>query len=139
MFKIAIICTSYHKKEINRMLKKVEEVSKSMDTIEISETYWVPGALEIPYALKKIEKSMKHESERFDGYVVLGIIEKGETDHGLVMGQAVTKSIIDLQLLSMKPIGFGIIGPGAEKEQITKRVEAHAKQAILAVAEMLSN
>ena len=55
------------------------------------------------------------------------------------MGQAVTKSIIDLQLLSMKPIGFGIIGPGAEEEQIDKRVEVHARQAVLAVSEMLFN
>ena len=39
----------------------------------------------------------------------------------------------------MKPIGFGIIGPGAEEDQIDKRVDAHAKQAVLAVAEMLSN
>jgi 6,7-dimethyl-8-ribityllumazine synthase len=55
------------------------------------------------------------------------------------MGQAVTKSILDLQLVSMKPIGFGIIGPGAEEEQIAKRIELHAKQAVLAVSEMLSN
>ena len=39
----------------------------------------------------------------------------------------------------MKPIGFGIIGPGAEKEQIDKRVEVHARQAVLAVSEMLFN
>ena len=55
------------------------------------------------------------------------------------MGQAVTKSIIDLELLSMKPVGFGIIGPGAEEEQIDKRLEIHAKQAVKAVSEMLSN
>tara|TARA_B100001996_G_scaffold154439_1_gene117548 strand:+ start:266 stop:700 length:435 start_codon:yes stop_codon:yes gene_type:complete len=137
MFKIAIICTSYHKKEINRMLKKVEEVSKSMDTIEISETYWVPGALEIPYALKKIEKSMKHESERFDGYVVLGIIEKGETDHGLVMGQAVIRQLIKFQTKKGKPIGVGIIGPGAEPNQIDERIEMHAENAIMAVEYLL--
>ena len=46
---------------------------------------------------------------------------------------------IDLQLLSMKPIGFGVIGPGAEEEQIDKRVEVHARQAVLAVSEMLFN
>ena len=139
MSKIAIICTSYHKKEINRMLKKVEEVSKSMDHIEISDVYWVPGALEIPYSLKKIEKNLKHdpEVEGVDGYIVLGIIERGETDHGLVMGQAVIRQLIKFQTKKGKPIGVGIIGPGAEPKQIDERIEMHAENAIMAVEYLL--
>jgi hypothetical protein len=39
----------------------------------------------------------------------------------------------------MKPIGFGIIGPGAKSEQIEKRLLPYAEKAVLAVSEMLSN
>ncbi len=130
---VAIVAGSYHKDKVEKMVEIVKSLSAEKDLL-IEETCWVPGSMELPLQIKRL---LLRES--IDGVIVLGIIEKGETDHGLVMGQAVTKSIIDLQLLSMKPIGFGIIGPGAKEEQITKRVEAHAKQAVLAVAEMLSN
>jgi 6,7-dimethyl-8-ribityllumazine synthase len=130
---IAIVAGSYHKDKVEKMVEIVRSLSLENNLL-IEETCWVPGSMEIPLQIKRI---LLRES--IEGVVVLGIIEKGETDHGLVMGQAVTKSIIDLQLLSMKPIGFGIIGPGAEEDQIGKRVDAHAKQAVLAVAEMLSN
>ena len=130
---VAIVAGSYHKDKVELMVEIVKSLSAENDLL-IEETCWVPGSMELPLQIKRL---LLRES--IEGVIVLGIIEKGETDHGLVMGQAVTKSIIDLQLLSMKPIGFGIIGPGAEEEQITQRIQAHAKQAVLAVAEMLSN
>ena len=139
MFKIAIICTSFHKKEIKKMLKKVEEVSKNIDTIELSEVYWVPGALEIPYALRKIEKEHDKVNSHNDGYVVLGIIEKGETDHGLVMGQVVIRQLMKFQIKKGKPVGIGIIGPGADPKQIKDRIEMHAENAILAVEHLLKD
>jgi len=130
---VAIVAGSYHKEKVEKMVEIVKSLSLENDLL-IEETCWVPGSMELPLQIKRL---LLRES--IDGIIVLGIIEKGETDHGLVMGQAVTNSIIDLQLLSMKPIGFGLIGPGAEEEQIAKRVEVHAKQAVFAVAEMLSN
>ena len=67
---------------------------------------------------------------------VLGIIERGETDHGLVMGQSVTGAVIELQIKHNKPIGLGIIGPGAEPEHVGPRLEPHARAAVGAVAAM---
>ena len=130
---VAIVAGSYHKDKVEKMVKIVKSMS-SENNLLIEEISWVPGSMELPLQVKRL---LLRES--IEGVIVLGIIEKGETDHGLVMGQAVTKSIIDLQLLSMKPIGFGIIGPGAEEEQIDKRIEVHARQAVLAVSEMLFN
>ena len=53
------------------------------------------------------------------------------------MGQAVTKAIVDLQLKHDKPIGLGIIGPGAKPEHIEPRIEPHARAAISAISSML--
>jgi len=130
---VAIVAGSYHKDKVEKMIEIVKSLS-SENNLLIEEIAWVPGAMEIPLQAKRLLLRGAIEA-----VIVLGIIEKGKTDHGLVMGQAVTKSILDLQLVSMKPIGFGIIGPGAEEEQIAKRIELHAKQAVLAVSEMLSN
>ena len=69
--------------------------------------------------------------------VLLGVIERGETKHGLVMGQAIFPKVMDLQLQYKKPVGIGIIGPEVEEHQIDPRVEPHARAAMSAVKELL--
>ena len=101
-------------------------------SLELIEPTWVPGAMEVPLALERNCKSSD-----VDGAICLGIIEKGQTQHGLAMGQAVIKSIIEIQIRHNKPIGLGIIGPGAEPEHIEPRLEPHARAAVSAVVKML--
>ena len=128
--KIGVVCTSFHKKEIDKMLYFVQSESNDQN-IELSEIVWVPGAMEIPLALDRML-----QSNNLIGAIALGIIEKGETQHGLVMGQSAVSSIIDLQLKYNKPIGLGIIGPGAKPEHIGPRLESHAKAALNAIIQM---
>ena len=131
MKQIAIICGSFHKKEIEQMLEyATNEASKQGLTIK--EVVWVPGAMEVPLALERVLSN-----KGITGAACLGIIEKGSTKHGLAMGQAVIKSIIELQLAHNKPIGLGIIGPGALPEHIQPRLEPHARAAICAISSML--
>ncbi|MAH90945.1 MAG: 6,7-dimethyl-8-ribityllumazine synthase [Euryarchaeota archaeon] len=131
MTNIAIICGSFHKEEIEKMLDFARDQAAS-ENLTITDVVWVPGAMEVPLALSRlIEKDDIH------GAACLGIIEKGSTQHGLAMGQAVLRTIIDLQLKTNKPIGLGIIGPGAEPEHIGPRMEPHARAAISAISSML--
>ena len=102
------------------------------EKMTIVEVVWVPGAMEVPLALARLINRPD-----VDGAACLGIIEKGSTQHGLAMGQAVLSSIIDLQLSSNKPIGLGIIGPGAEPKHIGPRLEPHARAAISAISSMI--
>tara|TARA_B100000965_G_scaffold406455_1_gene445494 strand:- start:5562 stop:5954 length:393 start_codon:yes stop_codon:yes gene_type:complete len=126
--KIVAVCGSFHKKEIELMLKFAKEEAMN-HSIEIAEVIWVPGSMEVPLALNRAIGD-------FDGAICLGIIEKGETLHGASMGNAVLKSIVDLQLSHNKPIGLGIIGPGAEPQHIEPRLEPHARAAVNAVVVM---
>ena len=131
MTNIAIICGSFHKEEIEKMLDFARDQAAS-ENLTITDVVWVPGAMEVPLALSRlIEKDDIH------GAACWGIIEKGSTQHGLAMGQAVLRTIIDLQLKTNKPIGLGIIGPGAEPEHIGPRMEPHARAAISAISSML--
>tara|TARA_Y100001958_G_scaffold24485_1_gene15332 strand:+ start:3881 stop:4276 length:396 start_codon:yes stop_codon:yes gene_type:complete len=131
MTNIAIVCGSYHKTEIERMLNLARDQAEK-ENLKIVEIIWVPGAMEVPLALSRVMNNPE-----IHGAACLGIIEKGSTQHGLAMGQAVLSSIIDLQLESGKPIGLGIIGPGAEPEHIEPRLEPHARAAISAISSML--
>ena len=128
---IGIACGSFHKNEIERMLEWAKEESLQHG-LEIAEIVWVPGAMEVPLAIDRLLSL-----ENIAGAACLGIIEKGQTQHGLAMGQAVIKTIIELQLVHEKPVGLGIIGPGAEPEHIEPRLEPHARAAIAAIATML--
>ena len=127
---ITAVCGSFHKGEIERMLDFAKSEASIRGAI-ISQIIWVPGSMEVPLALERILGD-----DEIDAAITLGIIERGETQHGLVMGQAVTKSIIDLQIRHNKPIGLGIIGPGAENHHIEPRLEPHARSAVNAVVEM---
>ena len=128
--KIAAVCGSFHKEEIQRMLEYAENEA-NINGAEISKIIWVPGSMEVPLALNRLL-----EDSEVDAAIALGIIERGETQHGLVMGQAVTRSIIELQIKFGKSIGLGIIGPGAEKHHIEPRLEPHARSAVDAVIKM---
>ncbi|MBI4163789.1 MAG: 6,7-dimethyl-8-ribityllumazine synthase [Candidatus Aenigmarchaeota archaeon] len=129
--KIAVVLGSFHKKEAEIMLQEARKVAKE-NSLEITQEVWVPGSMEKPLAVKRILKSGK-----VDGIAVLGIIERGETKHGLVMGHSVISALIDLQLEFMKPIGIGILGPEILPDQIQPRLKPYAKGAVLAVKEML--
>ena len=127
---LGIVCGSFHREQVERMLKFAIDEASSKNW-EVSEVVWVPGSMEAPLAIDRMLQSTEVQ-----GAVVLGIIERGQTDHGLVMGQSVTKSLIELQIKHNKPIGLGIIGPGAEPEHIEPRLEPHARSAVGAVAAM---
>ena len=127
---LGIVCGSFHREEVERMLEFAKDEANSKNLL-VRDIVWVPGSMEAPLALERML-----QREEIQGAIVLGIIERGETDHGLVMGQSVTKAVIDLQITHNKPIGLGIIGPGAEPEHIGPRMEPHARAAIAAISSM---
>ena len=132
-YKIALVLGAFHKKEAEKMLEEARKVAKEND-LEVVKEVWVPGSMEKPLALKRLFKEGK-----IDGAVVLGVIERGETKHGFVMGQSVVSAIIQLQLEFMKPIGVGILGPEILPDQIEPRLLPYAKGAVLAVKTMLDS
>ena len=127
---IAIVCGSFHKNEVSKMLEWASDEA-SQQGLTLTDVVWVPGAMEVPLALNRLLAR-----EDIQGAACLGIIEKGHTQHGLAMGQSVMQSIIDLQLTWNKPVGLGIIGPGAEPEHIEPRLEPHARAAVSAISSM---
>lgn len=128
---IVIVLGSFHKEKVSMMLEEARKSAKE-NGLTIVKEIWVPGSLEKPLALKHVLSS-----KGINGAVVLGIIEKGETKHGLAMGNAVFSAVIDLQLKFDKPIGVGILGPEILPEQIPSRLKLYATNAVDAVKTML--
>jgi 6,7-dimethyl-8-ribityllumazine synthase len=136
MSRIGVVCGSFHEDEANRMLDTVKSTIEDQALLgswgELMEPVWVPGAFEVPLATKRLLDA------GCVGVVTLGIIERGQTLHGQAMGDAVIAALIDLQLEYNRPIGLGIIGPGADPEHIEPRLVPHARAAIEAVVHMLN-
>ncbi len=129
--RLVLVCGAFHHPEVSRMIGHARSEAASCG-IEIADIVWVPGAMEMPLALQR-----SLGSDDVDCAACLGIIEAGETQHGLAMGQAVIAAVIDLQLETGKPIGLGIIGPGAEPHHVDSRLEEHARAAVRAAQAML--
>jgi 6,7-dimethyl-8-ribityllumazine synthase len=124
--RVAIVAAAFNEPVVGVMISEAQaEVVRRGG--EVVKTVRVPGAYEIPLTADLLLRDLE-----IDLLVVLGFIEKGETLHGEVMGQVVHRALLELQLLTRKPIGLGIIGPGATPEQAELRKEPYARAAVAA-------
>ena len=100
MKRILIVNANYYKEISNKLiLSSKKKLPKNRVKISIIN---VPGIYEIPIAIKKNVK-------KFDGFVALGCIIKGQTPHFDLICLSVFNSILDLSISFNKPIGNGII------------------------------
>ena len=97
--KILIVLANYYKNIasglINSALKSIPKTNK----VKIIE---VPGTFEIPIVISKNIK-------KYDAFLALGCVIKGQTPHFNFISQASINAIMDLSITSKKPIGNGII------------------------------
>ncbi|KKQ78915.1 MAG: 6,7-dimethyl-8-ribityllumazine synthase [Candidatus Daviesbacteria bacterium GW2011_GWF2_38_6] len=129
---IAIVATSFHEKSMKLMVDDAKKTALE-ENLHVTAEVWVPGCYEVPLALKRL-----FISKSIDGAVILGIIEKGETKHGLIMGQVVHDAIVRLELETGKPVGLGILGPEILLKQVPSRAKLYAKKSVLALKAMLT-
>jgi 6,7-dimethyl-8-ribityllumazine synthase len=99
----------------------------------ITRTVTLPGCYEAPL----IAQTLLARRDT-DAVVVLGYIERGETLHGEVMGHVVHRALVEASLRAKKPVGLGIIGPGATLPQARARKESAARAAVSAVVRSLA-
>ncbi|EJF87930.1 6,7-dimethyl-8-ribityllumazine synthase [Bartonella vinsonii subsp. arupensis OK-94-513] len=71
----------------------------------------VPGALEIPAAIAFAEKKSK-----YDGYVALGCVIRGETYHFEIVANDSCRALMDLTVHNNLAIGNGILTVEDEKQ-----------------------
>jgi 6,7-dimethyl-8-ribityllumazine synthase len=74
-----------------------------VDDAEI-ETVRVPGCFELPLAARRLIAGGK-----LDGVVALGVVIRGETPHFDFVAGECARGIMDVQLASGIPIGFGVL------------------------------
>ena len=100
MKKILILNSNYYKEISKKLIFNVKKkLNKKRYKIYIFE---VPGVYEIPIAIRK-------NINKFDGFVALGCVIKGQTPHFDLICSSTFNSILNLSTTFNKPIGNGII------------------------------
>ena len=117
-----------------------EDFSKSLElyavsTLEVKKIKYkiipVPGVFEIPVVIAKNIK-------KYDGFIALGCVIKGETPHFNFISQTTIDAIMKLSIDYKKPIGNGII-TSLNKLQAAYRSKKKGSEAANAVIKVLDN
>lgn len=89
------------------------------------EAFQVPGAFEIPAAIAIAVRSMDHYEarRRFDGYVALGCVIRGETSHYDHVAEGVMNGLQRLAVKHCLAVGAGIL-------TVENREQAMARAAV---------
>jgi 6,7-dimethyl-8-ribityllumazine synthase len=129
--RLAVVAADFHQKLTEAMLASAkDEAERQGATVAL--TIRVAGCYETPLIAENVLARRD-----VDALVVLGCIERGETLHGEVMGHVVHRVLVDVSLMIGKPVGLGIIGPGATPKQAEARKDSTARAAVRAAVRNL--
>ena len=124
MKKILIINANYYKNISHGLVVSAKKKILNKYKIKIIN---VPGVFEIPVT---ISKNLK----RYDAFIALGCVIKGQTPHFDFISQATTNAIMDLSIQSKKPIGNGIITCLNKKQALARKKKGtEAANAVISV------
>ena len=119
-----IINANYYKDISQGLLKSAKNLIPKNFKIKVIN---VPGVFEIPVIISK-------NSKKYDAFIALGCVIKGQTPHFDFISQATTNAIMNLSVNLKKPIGNGIITCLNMKQAILRKKKgAEAAAAVISV------
>ena len=122
--KYLIIIANYYEDIAKGLLDSALKLIPKSNFIKIIK---VPGVFEIPITISKNIK-------KYDAFLALGCVIKGETPHFDFVSQASTNAIMDLSINNKKPIGNGIITClNMRQAKARKKKGAEAAQAVISI------
>ena len=126
--KILIVLADYYESIAMDLLKNTCRYlnRKNVKNYKVKE---VPGVFEIPVVISRNIK-------KYDGFIALGCVIKGQTPHFDFISKATTDAIMKLSIDYKKPIGNGII-TCLNKKQALVRAKTKGQEASKATIEVL--
>ena len=122
--KYLIVVADYYKDIARGLLDSALNLIPKSNIVKIIR---VPGVFEIPVTISKNIK-------KYDGFLALGCVIKGETPHFDFISQASTNAIMELSINNKKPIGNGIITClNMAQARARRKKGAEAAEAVISV------
>ena len=122
--KILIVVANYYENIARSLLNSAKNKVKDKYSVQV---IYVPGVFEIPVTISK-------NLNKFNGFIALGCVIKGQTPHFDFISKATTDALMTLSITSKKPIGNGVITCLNKKQAIERgRKGSEAAEAVLSV------
>ncbi len=119
MIKVLIINSNYYKNISKNLISNAKKVLvKEKYKIDILEA---PGVFEIPFLIKKNIK-------KYDAFVALGCVIKGDTPHFNLICESTFNAILEISINFNKPITNGIITALNLKQAINRSKNYKSKK-----------
>ncbi len=112
--KICIVRSLYNEEFTLPLQSGAQLLLKKSNKVKSISKISVPGAFEIPFAISKLIK-------KYDGFVAIGCILKGETANFDLICNAITNGIMQISIKDKKPIGNAIL-TCFNREQASQRL-----------------
>ena len=125
--KICIVISTYNEDITNELYNSAKKELKETGVKKI-DVFKVPGAFEIPVVISKLSK-------KYDGFIAIGCIIKGQTSNFDLITSSITDAIMKISIDKKKPIGNSILTL-FNKDQASGRY-VKGKEAVKAVVEVL--
>ena len=109
---VCIVASNYYPKISKALISGSSKILKSKG-VRNYKVIKIPGVFEIPYVIKK-------NINKFDGFIALGCVIKGETPHFDFISRSSINAIMNLSVSYNKPIGIGIITCLNKKQAIAR-------------------
>lgn len=88
----------------------------------------VPGAFEIPFAIKNFWDTNKYKDDKPHAFIALGCVLKGDTPHFDYVCKAVTDGVLQLNLLLPVPAIFGVLTVNTQQQADERTGGAHGNK-----------
>ena len=122
--KYLIVIADYYEDIANDLLDSALKLIPKSNFIKIIK---VPGVFEIPVSISK-------NINKYDAFIALGCVIKGQTPHFEFISRSTTNAIMDLSIKSKKPIGNGIITClNMNQAKARRKKGAEAAKAVISV------
>ena len=122
--KFLIVLANYYKDISEGLLKSALKNIPKSSYVKIIR---VPGVFEIPVT---ISKNLK----KFDAFLALGCVIKGQTPHFDFISQATTNAIMNISVIQKKPVGNSIITClNMKQAKARKKKGAEAAKAVISI------
>ena len=123
MKKVLIVLADYYENISFSLLNSAKRNLKNFSIKVIK----VPGVFEIPVTISKNIK-------KYDAFIALGCVIKGQTPHFDFISSASTQAIMKLSVDNKKPIGNGILTClNMKQAKARKRKGAEAAKAVISI------
>ncbi len=105
---IVIVYTEWNAGVVGKLLEGCIKVL-TQHGMKNFKTIKVPGAFEIPFAVKNFWDTYQNKFERPQVFITLGCVLRGGTPHFDYVCKAVTDGVLQLNLLLPVPVIFGVL------------------------------